>query len=189
VRSSRERRLAAAERYVRDLLDGGSPTALILSAICKLVEAEDTEAVAGITVLDAEGGGFERAVFPALTPDFSAAIITVKVRAPFTGSCVKAAVTRETITVPDIAATAEFDPVLTKLCLDSGLKSLQSMPIVGDDGRSLGTFVIGYREICAPSRFDLELAGFGARLTGVVLDKSQRLPLAPYQVEVAQAAE
>jgi hypothetical protein len=162
---------------------------LILSAICKLVEAEDTEAVAGITVLDAEGGGFERAVFPALTPDFSAAIITVKVKEPFTGSCVKAAMTRRAITVPDIAANAEFDTIWTKLCLDSGLKSLQSMPILADDGRSLGTFVIGYRDICSTSRFDPELAGFGARLTALILDKSRHLPIAPRQPVVAQAAE
>jgi hypothetical protein len=189
VRSSRERRLAAAERYVRDLLDGGSPTTLILAAICKLVEAEDSEAVAGITALDAEGGGFERAVFPALTPDFSAAIITVRLSTPPIGSCVKAAVTGDTIVVTDIAANGEFDPAWTRLCLDSGLKSLSSMPIVADDGRSLGTFVIGYRELCSESRFDRELMAFGARLAGLVLDVSQRLPLAPHQVEVAQAAE
>ena len=189
MRSGRERRLAAAERYVRELLDGGSPTTQILLAICKLIEAEDTEAVAGVTALDPEGVGFDRAVFPALSPDFSAAITTVKLRMPFTGSCVKAAMTGEIVTVPDIAATAEFDSVWTKLCLDSGLKALQSVPIVGADGRSLGTFVLCYREVCTASRFDPELMQLGARLAGLVLDVSQRVPLAPQPIETAQAAE
>jgi hypothetical protein len=63
------------------------------------------------------------------------------------------------------------------------------MPILADDGRSLGTFVIGYRDICSTSRFDPELAGFGARLTALILDKSRHLPIAPRQPVVAQAAE
>jgi len=189
MQASRERRLAAAERYVRDLVDGGAPALLVLVAICKLMEAEDTEAIAGITAIDPGRAGFDRAVFPGLPPDFSAAITTVKLQLPFIGSCAKSVGTGKTVTCTDIAGDTEFDPIWRKLCLGCGVQSLQSFPIFSADGRSIGTFVLCYREPSHESRFDKYVMETGARLAALVLDYAERMPLAPHGVEAIQAAE
>ena len=187
MQTSRERRLQVAERYVRELVETGAPAAFILIAICKLMEAEDTEAVAGITAADSARTGFERAFFPALPPNFSATITSVKFNTPFIGSCVKSVMTGHGVTCPDIAADNEFDAGWRKLCLDSGLRSLQSVPIFGAGGKTIGTFVLCYAEPSHESRFDKELMAVGARLAGLVLDTGT-FRVMPRQAPI-QAAE
>lgn len=104
----------------------------------------------------------ERAVFPSLPPSFQTAIRDIPIDSPYFGNCTAAMDGRAIITTEDFATEERFDPRFVAHCLQHAIRSLQSRPIFADNGRPLGTFVLGYREPRAASGFDEALMRFAA---------------------------
>jgi GAF domain-containing protein len=86
------------------------------------------------------------------------------------GSCVKAIACGQTITCPDILADRVFDPRWRKVCLDYGLKSIQSRPVYVN-GKARGTFVLAYRESRPESEWDAALMNFAANAATEALSR------------------
>ena len=100
-----------------------------LTKLCHQVEALAPGSAAGMTLTDQAQLRIERAVFPSLPHSFSLALTDVPLEPSSFGSCVKAIACGQTITCPDIQADRHFDPQWRKVCLDYGLKSIQSRPV------------------------------------------------------------
>lgn len=132
-----------------------------LAALCRRVEAMAPGSASGVTICDEAHTHIEQAVFPTLAPSFAAAIRNVPTEPASFGSCVQAISTGQVITCADIANDIRFDPQWKKVCLEHGLKSLQSRPIFLK-GRPVGTFVLGYREPRSESDWNVALMKFGA---------------------------
>jgi GAF domain-containing protein len=132
-----------------------------LGKLCSKVEGLATGSIAGVTISNTGYTHIERALFPNLPYSFSAAITHVPLEPADFGSCVKAISTGRPITCPDIQTDSLFDPRWRQVCLDHGLRAIQSRPIyVGSKPR--GTFVLAFREPKSESEWDVALMTFAA---------------------------
>ena len=141
-----------------------------LSQLCLKVEGLATGSIAGVTISDSSFSRIERALFPALPPTFSAAITNVPLEPAHFGSCVKAISVGKPITCPDIANDGFFDSRWRHVCLDHGLRAIQSRPVYAD-GRPRGTFVLAFREPKTESDWNVALMTFAADAAGEALSK------------------
>ena len=80
-----------------------------------------------------------------------------------------AVVRGEIITCPDLEKETRFDPRWQRLCLDHGLRSLQSRPVYLRDGKPFATFVLAYREPRPETDWNVALMTFAADAAGFVL--------------------
>ena len=74
----------------------------------------------------------------------------------------------------DIRADGRFDEDWRGLCLEHGIKAIQSRPALAADGTPLGTFVLGFREPVELGGWDDALMAWGTSLAGLALER-QRL--------------
>ena len=139
-----------------------------LHGLCQKVEALAPGSFAGVTISNAGHTHIERAFFPTLPYSFSAAITHVPLEPADFGSCVKAISRGQPITCPDIQSDNLFDPRWREVCLNHGLRSIQSRPVyVG--GKPRGTFVLAFREPKPESEWDAALMTFAADATSEAL--------------------
>jgi hypothetical protein len=139
-----------------------------LLTLCDRVEALAPGSVAGLTICNPARTHLERAIFPRL-PEFSAAITAVPLVPSNFGSCVTAVATGEVITCSDIAQEKRFDPQWKRLCLEHGLRSLQSRPVYLRDRRPYATFVLAYRQPREETGWDVALMAFAADAAGLII--------------------
>ena len=140
-----------------------------LIRLCQHVETLAPGSVAGMTLTDDGHNHIQRALFPSLPESFSLALTDVPLEPSSFGSCVKIA-SGETITCPDIHQDGAFDPQWRKVCLDYGLKSIQSRPVYVN-GKCRGTFVLAYRDSRSESEWDVALMTFAADAATEALSK------------------
>jgi GAF domain-containing protein len=141
-----------------------------LSNLCTKVESLAAGSVAGVTISNSVYTHIERAYFPTLPYSFSAAITHVPLQPADFGSCVKAISTGQPIICPDIQNDRLFDPRWREVCLNHGLRAIQSRPIFVD-GKPRGTFVLAFREPKPESEWDGALMTFAADAAGKTLSQ------------------
>jgi len=146
----------------RETLDGA------LTSLCDHVEALASGSIAGLTICNPARTHLERAIFPQL-PKFAAAITTIPLSPSNFGSCVQAVASGEIITCPDIAQEKRFDPQWQRLCLDHGIRSLQSRPVYLHDRKPFATFVLAYREPRDETEWNVALMTFAADASSLIL--------------------
>ena len=103
----------------------------------------------------------------------ASAITLVPLQPSDFGSCVKAIALGQVITCPDVECDTSFDPVWRKVCLEHGLRAVQSRPIIVA-GKPRGTFVIAYRQPKPESDWDVALMQFAASAAGEAMEASKR---------------
>jgi PAS domain S-box-containing protein len=166
--------LLAGEKRLLEMMARRDTLAVILDAVCRLVEEQSSEALCSILLLDSDGHRLRHGAAPSLPRSYTQAIDGAAI-GPRVGSCGTAAYRAEPVIVSDIAA----DPLWVdyrELALAHSLRACWSTPMLASDGRVLGTFAMYYR---APRRP-------GAREHDVI---ERITPLAAVAVERAQAEE
>ena len=78
----------------------------------------------------------------------------------------------EIITCPDIAEEKRFDPQWQRLCLDHGIRSLQSRPVYLRGGMPYATFVLAYRQPREETAWDVALMTFAADAAGLIIQSA-----------------
>lgn len=146
----------------------GIPPGEIIAELCLAFEANVPGTIAGVTILDRTLRIFEHAIFPSLSPDYSAALRGVAV-ADKPGSCALAVYDGKTVISQDVASDTRFAAAWKELGLNHGLKSLVSIPAPHVDGTTLGTFVVAYPPEAGLQTADLNKADAFAELCGLVL--------------------
>ena len=139
-----------------------------LGKLCLKVEGLAPGSIAGVTISDRTYNRIEWALFPNLPVSFSRAITDVPLQPADFGSCVKAISVGKPITCPDIEADQLFDPCWRRVCLEHGLKSIQSRPVYVN-GKARGTFVLAFRTPKPESDWNTALMTFAADATSEVL--------------------
>ena len=139
-------------------------------SLCDHVEALAPGSIAGLTICNPCRTHIERAVFPQL-PHFAAAIRAIPLLPSDFGSCVQAIAHGEVITCPDIAEEKRFDPQWQSLCLDHGIRSLQSRPVYLR-GRPYATFVLAYRQPREETAWNVALMTFAADAAGLIIQSA-----------------
>ena len=139
-----------------------------LAKLCLNVERLAPGSIAGVTISDRTFNRIEWALFPTLPFSFSKAITDVPLKPIDFGTCVKAISVGKPITCPDIESDRLFDPRWRSVCLEHGLKSIQSRPVYVD-GKARGTFVLAFRETKLESDWNTALMTFAADATSEAL--------------------
>jgi GAF domain-containing protein len=88
------------------------------------------------------------------------------------GSCVRAVAHGEIITCSDIAEEKRFDPQWQRLCLDHGIRSLQSRPVYLRGRMPYATFVLAYRQPREETDWDVALMTFAADAAGLMIQSA-----------------
>jgi len=167
-----ERKLAemllAEEKRLLEMIARGDPLALILDALCSLVEDLSKGSLSSILLLDRNTNYLRRGAAPNLPMNFidGAAI------GPSAGSCGTAAYRGETVIVSDIAA----DPLWADyrdLALTHGLRACWYTPILSSEGQVLGTFAIYYREPRNPTPQEQKLLSQITDLATIAIERDQ----------------
>ena len=139
-----------------------------LISLCDHVEALAPGSIAGLTICNPSRTQLERAIFPRV-PRFAAAITAIPLTPSDFGSCVRAVALGEIITCPDIAEENRFDPQWQRLCLNHGIRSLQSRPVYLSERRAYGTFVLAYRQPRKETDWDVALMKFAADAASLII--------------------
>ena len=144
-----------------------------LRKLCAHVEALAPGAAAGLTLINGGHSHIERALFPSLPDGFSSALTDVPLEPSGFGSCVKAIATGDTITCSDVECDRVFDSRWRHVCLEYGLRAVQSRPVYVD-GEARGTFVLAYRDPKPEDEWDAALMKFAADAARQTLSKQDQ---------------
>ena len=130
------------------MLAQGRPLREILTHLVQHAEAVSRgSAVCSVLLLDKEGL-LRNGASPGLPADYLDAIDRLKPD-PAVGTCASAAATGKVVVTPNLLDDAGWKE-LRHLPLALGLLAAWSVPIVGSDGRVLGTFGTYFRERRSP---------------------------------------
>ncbi len=142
-----------------------------IARVCARVEALAPASRAGVSIASADRSKLECSVFPNLPRTFQETINDLPMGAPYIGCCTAAMDGNQIITVHDVTKDGRFSDVFVRTCVDHGIKSLQSRPVYGREGKPIGTFVMGYGEPRPERDFDVALMDFAADAVGTLLQK------------------
>jgi PAS domain S-box-containing protein len=167
---SQRLRLLERERHVLRQVAAGVPLAEVLEELILAVEAEaDGQMYGSILLVDHDERRLLHGAAPHLPPAFNEAVHGVEI-GEGAGSCGTAAHRRTAVFVTDIAT----DPLWTNFraqTLLHGLRACWSTPIIGADGRLLGTFGNYYREPRTPTPHDLEVIALVTHTAAVAIER------------------
>jgi PAS domain S-box-containing protein len=163
--------LLAGEKRLLEMIARGDSRALILDALCRLIEELASGSLSSILLLDPNANRLRHGAAPSL-PITSVEAIDGIVIGPSVGSCGTAAYRAEPVIVSDIAT----DPLWAEfrdLALGHGLRACWSRPILSSAGRVLGTFAIYYREPRSPTPQDHNVIEQITHLASIAVEREQ----------------
>ncbi|HEX3353255.1 MAG TPA: ATP-binding protein [Terriglobales bacterium] len=140
----------------------------ILSILCSEIEKCHPGLLCSVLLLDADGVTLRSGASPSLPAEYCRAIDGVKI-GPSVGSCGTAAYRRQPVVVSDIATDplwADFRDV----ALPHGLRACWSIPIATQEGATLGTFAVYYRESRAPDPQHFQIVTHATNLAGIAIE-------------------
>jgi PAS domain S-box-containing protein len=163
--------LLAGEKRLLEMIARGDSRALILDALCRLVEELASGSLSSILLLDPKANRLRHGAAPSLPVAYTAAIDGAVI-GPSVGSCGTAAYRAEPVIVSDIAS----DPLWTNfrdLALAHGLRACWSTPIISSAGRVLGTFAIYYHQPRSPTPQEHNLIDQITHLASIAVEREQ----------------
>jgi Protein of unknown function (DUF3606) len=127
--------------------------------------------IVGYTTLDNRRpvATFQTAVYPRLPSWPSSKAHEVPITRPYVGTCAQAICEGRIITCSNIATEINFNPTWRAACMQFYLRSVQSAPVFGFDGRPLGTFVTASHQ--SRHSFNCYMTGFGVYALRTILQK------------------
>jgi PAS domain S-box-containing protein len=169
IRSSEK--LLAGEKRLLEMIARGESRALVLDALCRLVEELARGSLCSILLLDPKTGQLRHGAAPGLPTTYSEAIDGAVI-GPAVGSCGTAAYRAEPVIVADIAT----DPLWANfrdLALAHGLRACWSTPIVSSAGEILGTFATYYREPRRPTAEERNVIDRFTQVASIALERER----------------
>jgi PAS domain S-box-containing protein len=167
----RGQRLETGERRALEMLAAGVALPDILDVIAHSIEELDHGSIVSILTLDETGTRMRSLAGPSMPADFARQIDGTQI-GPMIGSCGTAMYRRERVIVEDIAT----DPLwvdFRHLALPHGLRACWSSPLVGSDGRLLGSFAVYYKQPRGPSKDSIDLVSRASHIAGIAIERRQ----------------
>jgi PAS domain S-box-containing protein len=178
--------LLGGEKRLLEMIARGDSRALILDALCRLVEELASGCLSSILLLDPNTNSLRHGSAPSLPTKYSEAIDGAVI-GPSVGSCGTAAYRKEPVIVSDIAT----DPLwadFRELALGHGLRACWSTPIVSSAGNVLGTFAIYYREPRSPNPQESTLIEQITHLASIALERAEAAQAMQQQANLLEQA-
>src|SRR3984893_5801026 len=163
--------LLAGEKRLLEMIATGESRAVILDALCRLVEELAGGTLSSILLLDPNASCLRHGAAPSLPAPYTEAIDGLAI-GPFAGSCGTAAYSGKAVAVFDIAT----DPLWADyrdLALAHGLRACWSTPILSSEGRVLGTVAIYYRELRLRTPYEENIIERVTHLARIAIEREQ----------------
>jgi PAS domain S-box-containing protein len=163
--------LLAGENRLLEMIARGDSRALILDALCRLVEELASGSLSSILLVDPSANRLRHGAAPSLQGSYTEAVDGVVI-GPCAGSCGTAAYRAEPVIVSDI----DTDPLWVDyrdLALAHGLRACWSTPMLSSAGKVLGTFAIYYREPRSPTALDHSVIRQIVHLASIAVERKQ----------------
>jgi len=160
--------LSRVDETVLAMIMARAPLSKILAALCTEIEKEHAGLLCSVLLLDPDGVTLRSGAAPSLPPEYCQAIAGARI-GPSVGSCGTAAYRKQPVVVSDIAS----DPLWTEyrqLALPHGLRACWSTPIMTQDGTTLGTFAVYYRQPRSPDAQHLRIIAHATHLAGIAIE-------------------
>jgi PAS domain S-box-containing protein len=166
------KRLERRDRMRVDILEKiarGVPLPESLDALVRAVETEAPGLPCAIMLLDEKGRHLRHGAAPSL-PEFYNQVIDGVEIGPTVGSCGASAFRGIRVIVEDIFQHPFWAPY-TDIATRAGLAACWSEPILGKEGRVLGTFAMYRRQPGLPNAHEIELINHSTFLAGVAIER------------------
>ena len=158
------------QKEALELAMGGSATGEVLATLARMVEQQaGGDLIASVLLADEEAKHLLHGAAPHLPDAYNRAIHGIDI-GNNVGSCGTAAFTKKPVVVEDIATDPRWADFKT-LALEYGLRACWSTPILGGQGKLLGTFAFYSRAPRGPSERELQIVEVAARTTALILDR------------------
>ena len=169
--------VARAIELFAELKDVAARSDDALVAACALAELFEPNTIFGYTTIDDRRpvATFQTAVYPRLPSWPFSKAHDVPITRPYVGTCAQAICEGRIITCSNIATEINFNPTWRAACMQFGLRSVQSAPVFGFDGRPLGTFVTASHQ--SRHSFNRYMTGFGVYALRTILQKQLQFPV------------
>ncbi|WP_164901794.1 sensor domain-containing protein [Neorhizobium lilium] len=154
-----------------EMIARGQPLTAVLDALVRLVEAELDGIIASVLLLDETGERLMNGSSPNLPLAYVKLIDGFEI-GPRRGSCGTAAWRREAVVVRDIQADPLWDENFRELALMFGFRSCWSSPLLGPDGRVLGTFALYSAAVREPTPLETELTAMATDIAGIAVERA-----------------
>jgi PAS domain S-box-containing protein len=161
----------AGERRVLEMIARSSSLCSVLEALCRLVEQIAPGSLCSISLLGGNGLQLCRGAAPSLPTTYTDAVGGHSI-ADGWGPCGMAAFRKEPVIVSDVTTgspCAEY----RDLALGHGLQACWSNPILGSDGKALGTFAVYCRQPRSPTTRHLNLMEQFAHLASIAIERTR----------------
>lgn len=143
----------------------------VLTSITLLIEAHSNGMLCSIFLVQPDGSHMRYAAAPSLPETYRKGTDGTVIGAG-RGPCSMAAYRREPIFVADFRSDPDWLHFKDKP-LSAGLLAGWSSPIVGRDGRVLGTFGMYFREVRHPSQAEMQLIAYASHVAGIAIEREQ----------------
>ncbi len=163
--------LLAAENRLLEMIARGDTRALVLDAICRLVEELASDSRSSILLVDPSANRLRHGAAPSLPSSYNEAVDGVVI-GPSAGSCGTAACRAKPVIVSDIAT----DPLWADyrdVALAHGLRACWSTPILSSTGKVLGTLAVYYREPRSPTVLERSVIRQIVHLASIAVERKQ----------------
>jgi PAS domain S-box-containing protein len=167
----RSEALIAGQKQVLETMARGAPLNETLTALLQVIEAQASDMLCSVLLLDDEGIHLRHGAAPSLPQEYMQAIDGAPIGAR-AGSCGTAAFIREPVIVEDIAQDPLWDDY-RELALPHGLRACWSTPILDAAGRVLGTFAMYYRTPGRPTPVHMELIQVATHTAAIAISQKQ----------------
>lgn len=161
--------LHVGERHVLEMIAAGAPVAVVLEALCSLID-EESGSVSAVLVLDDDGGRLTLAAGPHLPDGWRQLMSSVAVTDA--AACGTAVSRREQVIVPDISVDPSYEPY-REAARANGLAAVWSTPFFASDRRVLGTFAVFSAAPGLPTAVNLQLVARATHLASIAVERSR----------------
>src|SRR5215472_6600050 len=143
----------------------------VLTSITRLIEAHSQGMLCSIFLVQPDGVHMRYAAAANLPDEYRRATDGTEI-GPGRGPCSMAAYRRESVFVADFLSDPDWLHFKEKP-LSAGLLAGWSNPIIGNDGRVLGTFGMYFREVRKPTQAEIQLIAYASHVVGIAIERDR----------------
>lgn len=167
----RQEKIRHGHARLLEMVARGQPLGNVLHALVHLVEEELDGITASVMFLDEDERHLSNAAAPSLPPAFVKLVEGLEI-GPFHGSCGTAAWRRAPVIACDLATDPLWEPFREFAAMFS-LGSCWSTPILGPEGRVLGTIGLYSAGPRTPTQLEMELMAMATDIAGIAIERAR----------------
>jgi PAS domain S-box-containing protein len=173
TRQKRAEQLLALQSRIVQQLASGEALPSVLEELALGIESNYVGAAVSILGVSRDQQTLQHLAAPSLPKHVRVQIDGVPI-GPNIGACGSAAALGERVIIPDV----NTDPRMAgfeALARETGIRSVWSQPIIGEEGEVLGTLAIYRLQVHAPSADEIDLIVLGTNLAALAIENRRRI--------------